>query len=226
METETSVREQLETILSRYADARAGEAFGEEHELWGVFKSLRQALSAHPAVRAHPTLRVAWSAGFGAWAKVPWVALLDTRETTNIREGVFCALLFRQDMSGVYLALSQGAAEASRQVGREIARTVLRARAADLRAVCDGLPERGFLLDDRIDLHADSGPVPDPSFVVAYKLYEAGSVPPDAILARDLEAALAAYGRCVEVKARTAAGSAAETVEAERWDRLHRKAGR
>lgn len=214
------LRERLETILARYGDARAGEPFGEEHPLWGAFKGLRQALSAHPAVRAVPTLRVSWSAGFGTWAKVPWVALLDTRETTNVREGVFCALLFRQDTSGVYLALCQGASEPRRQVGREIARTLLRSRAAGLRALCDPLPELGFALDDRMDLRADAAPIADPAVTVAYKLYEAGGVPPDPILSRDLEAALAAYRRCVEEKERAAeiAAAGAHAAEPERWD--------
>ncbi|HEX7242745.1 MAG TPA: DUF3578 domain-containing protein, partial [Longimicrobiaceae bacterium] len=169
-----------------------------------------------PAVRAHPGMRVAWSAGFGSWARVPWVALFDTRETTSVREGLFCALLFRQDMSGVYLALGQGTAEPRRQVGREIARTVLRARAAGLRTRCDGLCERGFLLDDAIDLRSDSGPVADPASVVAYRLYEAGSVPPDDVLAGDLEALLAAYRRGVEERERAGAEEAGEPQE---WDR-------
>jgi len=215
-----ALRERLETILAGYAGARAGEPFGEEHPLWGTFKTLRQALSSHPTVRAVPTLRVSWSAGFGTWAKVPWVALLDTRETTNVREGVFCALLFRQDTSGVYLAICQGAAEPRRQVGREIARTVLRARAGELRAFCDALPELGFHLDDRMDLRADAAPVADPAAVVAHKLYEAGSVPPDALLFRDLEAVLAVYRRCVEEKERAAALPAdAYAAEPERWER-------
>jgi hypothetical protein len=213
------LRELLEGILARYADARAGEPFGEEHPLWGAFKGLRQALSAHPAVRALPTLRVSWSAGFGTWAKVPWVALLDTRETTNVREGVFCALLFRQDTSAVYLALCQGASEPRRQVGREIARTLLRSRAAGLRSLCDDLPELGFALDDGMDLRADATPIADPSVTVAHKLYEAGGVPPDAILSRDLEAVLAAYRRCVEEKDRGDALPVDACAAApERWD--------
>ncbi|MEW5930005.1 MAG: DUF3578 domain-containing protein [Gemmatimonadota bacterium] len=214
------LRELLEGILARYADARAGEPFGEEHPLWGAFKGLRQALSAHPAVRALPTLRVSWSAGFGTWAKVPWVALLDTRETTNVREGVFCALLFRQDTTGVYLALCQGASEPRRQVGREIARTLLRGRAAGLRALCDALPELGFALDDGMDLRADAAPIADPSVTVAHKLYEAGAVPPDALLSRDLEALLAAYRRCVEERERAAEvpPAGAYAAEPERWD--------
>jgi hypothetical protein len=215
---EGSVREHLERILARYADARAGEPFGEEHELWGVFKSLRQALSALPAVLEHPGLRVSWSAGFGSWAKVPWVAFLDTRETTNIRAGLYCALLFRQDASGVYLVLNQGAEEPRRTVGREIARNVLRARAAELRALCGPLPERGFHLDGRIELRADGGPLADAaSSVVAYKLYEAGAVPPDASIEKDLEVLLSTYRRSLAERERLAP-SAAEEAGADAWE--------
>ena len=215
-----SVREQMERILVGYAEARAGEPFGEEHPLWGVFKSLRQLLSELPAVREHPSLRVSWSAGFGSWAKVPWVALLDTRETTNVREGLYCAFLFRQDTSGVYLVLNQGVAEPRRMVGREIARNVLRARAAELRTLCDALPERGFRLDDRLDLRADGGPLSDAAdSVVAHKLYEAGALPPDAILARDVEAVLAAYRRALAERERLAPVQVPESPGEEAWER-------
>jgi hypothetical protein len=41
---------------------------------------------------------VKWSVGQDDWARVPWIACLDDRETTT-QEGVY-AVDLRQDMSG------------------------------------------------------------------------------------------------------------------------------
>jgi hypothetical protein len=94
------IQEHLETILHRYARARVGEFFGKEHELWTVFEAAAGELSTQAAVARRPHLKVTWSAGQGGWAKVPWIALLDDRETTTTQRGVYCVYLFRQDMSG------------------------------------------------------------------------------------------------------------------------------
>ena len=76
----TSIRDSLELILAGYADARANEPFGREHELWIVFDELKQDFSERTPLRRRPTLRVRWSAGQGNWAKVPWIAFLDERD--------------------------------------------------------------------------------------------------------------------------------------------------
>lgn len=192
------IRDSLERILSGYERARAGEPFGREHEIWAAFRRLRQSLADRPVVGKRPTIEVSWSAGAGAWAKLPRVALLDTRETRTTRQGVYAAFLFRQDLSGVYLALNQGVTEPRRQLGRAVARSTLHQRAADLRAFCDALPARGFRLDDLLDLRGDSDLAGDyEAAVVAHKLYEAGEVPDDATLEQDLDALLRAYERYI-----------------------------
>ena len=88
----TSVRDSLQLIFAGYTDARATEVFGREHELWNVFEDLKEVFSNSSAVRRHPTFRVRWSADQGNWAKVPWIAFLDGRETKTTQRGVYCAL--------------------------------------------------------------------------------------------------------------------------------------
>jgi 5-methylcytosine-specific restriction enzyme MrcB-like protein len=112
-----SIRDGLETILARYASARVNDTFAG-HELWDIFKETQSALEATEAVRNRSeTLRVRPSMGQGQWGTIPWIALFDVRKTKTIQRGVYCAYLFREDMSGVYLALAQGVTEPKKQYG-------------------------------------------------------------------------------------------------------------
>jgi hypothetical protein len=144
----------LERILQNYANARASEQFGGGHPIAAAFKEAKSAFDNFTPVRNRPSLQVGWSAGRGNWSGVPWIALLDTRETTTTKRGVYCVYLFRQDMSGVYLTYNQGVSEPFAQFGKTRGRQFLRDRAAQLRRDASTLQASGFQLDDRIDLRA------------------------------------------------------------------------
>jgi hypothetical protein len=188
------IRDGLENVLSKYAIARANEKFGTLHELWSIFGGLRQALATSDAVKKRPKLKVTWSVGQANWAKVPWIAFLDERETNTTQRGVYCVFLFRQDMSGVYLTFNQGVTEPKQQYGPKKGKSVLRSRAEELRKHCNDLVQYGFALDDKVDLRADSGLGSDyEDSTVAYKLYETNKVPDDAVILNDLDAVLKSY---------------------------------
>ncbi len=53
-------------------------------------------------------MQVKASTGLGNWAAVPWIAFLDSRETNSTQSGVYPVLLFREDMTGVYMTIAQG----------------------------------------------------------------------------------------------------------------------
>ncbi len=113
--------------------------------------------------------------GEGTWARVPWISIFDVRETTTIRNGVYCVYLFRQDMSGVYLTFNQGVTMLGQEVGAKRARLVLRERAQKLGEHSQDLLGNDFVLDDQIDLRADTGLVAQyENSTIAYRLYEAG----------------------------------------------------
>lgn len=89
-----SISLQLQRVLDGHARARAEEPFGRQHELWEVFRSLREQLEDHPPVRSRASLAVNWSAGQGGWAKIPYVVLFDTRLTRTTQRGFsapFCS---------------------------------------------------------------------------------------------------------------------------------------
>jgi 5-methylcytosine-specific restriction enzyme B len=208
----------LEAVLARYAAGCGGEPFRRGEPLWEALRAVRDQLARLPAVAARPTLRVARPSGGTRPPRLPWVALLDERETRTPRQGVHAALLFRADGSGVSLALLQGAAEPRRQLGARVARATLRQRAADLRAVCRDLPARGFRLDDLLDLRTeDAGTARDyEAAVVAHRTWEADHLPGDEALAADLEALLAACDRIVRARRLRALRPAATALDAPR----------
>lgn len=186
----------IERVMQEYVAAREGAPFSGNHNAARVFRELAERLGNCDAVANRPTVKVIGSAGQGNWANVPWVAFLDSRETTSTQRGVYAVLLFRQDMSGAYVTFNQGVTEPKRQKGNAGGRSVLRERAATLRKTVSDLGAQGFKLDDHIDLRCESGLGVDyEASTVAYKLYEKGSVPVDEEILDDVEALLAAYDR-------------------------------
>lgn len=81
------IQEALDAILGRYTRARMYEAFGKQNRIWSEFERGATALRASHAVRQFPNVVVRWSAGQGRWATVPWIAALDSRETSRTSEG-------------------------------------------------------------------------------------------------------------------------------------------
>jgi 5-methylcytosine-specific restriction protein B len=188
------IAEALEEVLSQYCEARQSAAFSGDHPVFAVLQRLAQSLAASQPIRSNPHLKVKPSAGQGNWAKVPWVAIMDDRETTSTQKGIYCVYLFREDCSGVYLTLNQGVMEPQRLHRAAEGKRLLRARAAELRKGAVSLGGSGFQLDEDIDLRSTAGLGADyEASTVAYKLYEKGAVPDDEVLLKDLTQVVGAY---------------------------------
>src|SRR5215831_13840029 len=110
------IRDDIERFMAMYPDRRV-RPLATDQELWELITSLRNRLRRLPAVATRPTLRVDWSVGQGNWARVPWVAFIDTRITDTTQRGIYGVFLFREDMSGVYLTFNQGVTEPKRTHG-------------------------------------------------------------------------------------------------------------
>lgn len=194
-ESNTTIAQCLESILSNYTDARKQAPFGKEHALWKQFEELERVMEHHPVIQRHENIKVAWSVGQGNWARVPWVALLNRNETTTTQHGVYVVFLFREDMTGVYLTFNQGVTDLRNRHGTREARDILRRRAEQLqRLLPDG--STSFRTDGHIDLRTQSnlGKQYEAS-TIAYRLYEKGHIPSDAVLFADLEVLLETYER-------------------------------
>jgi hypothetical protein len=117
-----SLQDAFEEILEKYDRARQSDPFGRDHPLWKVFAGAQKLLSTSDCVAELDTIKVDFSVGQGNWAKVPWIALLDERETDSTQHGVYPVYLFRQDGSGVYLTIAQGVTEPRQELSRVHAR--------------------------------------------------------------------------------------------------------
>lgn len=209
------IQARLKFILEQYHEAREkDQVLDTQHRMWQTFATLGEALLAsEPIQRRQPHLRVRWSLGKGNWARVPWVALLDSRETTTTQHGIYVVWLFCEDMSGVYLTLNQGVTEFKGARRRE----QLRGRAHRLRGAtyARALTDAGFALDDSITLHTEASLGRDYEFgTIAHRFFATKQVPPDNELRRALEECLRAYDGYLRDSSRhiPEAGPGSETV--------------
>jgi 5-methylcytosine-specific restriction enzyme B len=192
------LQQALQTIMDLFPKARL-EPFQAKPELWAAFEHARAAMESLEDVGGNPHVRVKWPPGQGNWAKVPWIALLDDRVTNTTQRGVYVVLLFRQDMSAVYLTLNQGVTQPKADLGARAGRERLRARAREIRATSSELAGNGFMLDDEIDLRTESGLGADYEVsTIAYKLYPSGQVPHESAIEADVEALMDAYQAYVD----------------------------
>lgn len=191
------IQRALETIVGRYTRARAYEAFGKRNPLWAEFERVASALKGSDAALRFPHIVIRWSAGQGRWATVPWIAALDSRETSKTSEGVYVIYLFRADMSGVYLTLNQGTSWVMAGYGGR-GSAQLRDRAAQLRTRSGSLKAAGFDVSEGIDLKSDVPLIRGyQDSTVAYKFYARNQVPDDEVLLKDLVSVLGVYDRLV-----------------------------
>jgi hypothetical protein len=183
----------LENFLATYASTRSTIPFGRHRELKNSLNQLRSALEALPAVRARSRIRVSWSLGQGSYAVIPWIAIMDERETTSTQRGTYCVFLFPEDMSGVYLALNQGTTDTIQQNGRSEGRRILRQQAEAMRQIV-GPQLRSFSLVNDIDLRTEGDRGQDyEASTVAYRYYATDDIPGDAVVNDNLQELLTAY---------------------------------
>lgn len=190
-------------ILEQYLPARNTQQFAQ-NPIREQFTSVCHNLEDLAAVRLNPQLSVEWSAGKGNWAKVPWIAFLNHRETSTTQFGVYGVFLFCQDMTGVYLTLAQGVTRLIKDMGRTKAQETLRDRATSIAVACTPLLSRGFKTDANIDLKADAGLGADyQSSTIAYKFFPAETFQDESCIAsfnEDIESLLHVYRGFIENK--------------------------
>jgi 5-methylcytosine-specific restriction protein A len=140
------------------------------------------------------------SAGNGAWAKVPWIAIFNKLVTETVTSGFYCVYLFRVDCSGVYLSLNQGIADKRDEYGLGVSRDMVRKQARFFR---DTLGEEAIKdFSDPLDLKLDFIPkettarrlgLAYEAGNIASKFYHRNAIPDDAVLINDLKKLLEIY---------------------------------
>lgn len=192
------LRGMLGTILRTYQQARSEVSFGGENQVSEVFRQLREAVERIRTVAGNEHLKVVASYGKGNWATIPWLSILDRRETTTTQRGVYVVYLFSEAGDGVYLTLAQGVTELESLHRKEAVRK-LNDRADGVRALIPSLAGAGFDFSAGIDLRSKGSKARMyEASTIASKYYRVDELPSDESLIADLDAALRAYGTVVD----------------------------
>lgn len=187
--------EALDEIQNKYVKAKT-TPFGGSTPVGEAFRRAGQGLQG--LLESYPHLRVKASHGQGNWAEVPWIAILDSRLTSTTQRGVYCVLLFRADMSGVYMTFNQGVTELRKDLGWTEARNKLLETSELIRERFRSQLSTRFVLSNEIDLRcsqqsASSLGVQYEASTIAWKLYERGNLPSEAEFLEDLHCLLPVY---------------------------------
>ena len=161
------MQEQIERLLQLYPTARASTSFKGPHEVQREFQSLQADIENIAVIKSNPNLMVKYSYGKGNWAAVPWIAILDSRETTTTQDGTYIVLLFSEDGSACFCKLAQGVTAVKNSLGAKRATIELGKRAADVRSLFPEMENSRFETSGDARLGADKG---------VAKLYDASTI--------------------------------------------------
>ncbi len=187
-----TIQDDFRFILSNYLQAKNGLVLRSEVD--SVFKSIARKIQSLGAVKKRKTLIPNTGIGRTQMANIPWIALFDIRITKTAQKGVYIAYLFKADMSGIYLALTQGVNDGTKT------QEELQENADHLRAEMIELRDSGFTLDADMQL-MDKGPYGSAyeKVTIAYKFLDKQNIPSDFEIEQDLEALLNTYSRYVNL---------------------------
>lgn len=153
-------------------------------------------------------LKVVAGFGKGNWATIPWLSVLDERETDSTQRGIYIAYLFSETGGEVYLTIAQGVTELNSLARRDAVRT-LNDRAGELRGIISESGMVGFKFDSDINLRSshEKAKMYEAS-TIAYLRYGAEEIPDDERLIEDLAFAIKSYEILVESRLSNAVSTA------------------
>lgn len=192
-EESTVFAREMASFLDRFREVRE-TPFKTVPDLWSTMGQLKARLETLPSVQSRPELQIDWSLGKGVWASVPWIAVMDERETTSTQTGLYIVFLVSRDLSEIHLCLMQGTTELVNEHKQSGALPILRARSDQYRALIPDLAAAGFRLDDDVDLGAEGWRAQSyKAGCVAHLPFATDDLPSDEALEHVMEALVQAY---------------------------------
>lgn len=186
---------EMAAFLDRFREVRE-TPYKTVPDLWSTMGRLKARLETLSSVASRPHLKVDWSLGKCAWASVPWIAVMDERETTSTQAGLYVVFLVSRDLSVVHLCLMQGTTEVVNEHKQSGALPLLRERSDQYRALIPELTAEGYRLDGDMNLGADGWrALSDEASCVANLPLPSDALPSDQALDRALEPLLVGYER-------------------------------
>ena len=161
------MNELIQSILEQYPMARESSRFSGDNEVYQLFKQLKDEIANLDCVKDNSNLIVKFSCGQGNWAAIPWLAILDQRETTSTQRGTYIALLFGENGEGCHLKLAQGVTDLKAELGLAASIDQLKKQADEIRSL--------FSYDEYLDFDISGDPRLDQTNKTA-RLYEASTI--------------------------------------------------
>jgi len=184
--------DKLEKIFSKYNDVHTDQS--ARPDVSELFNSFKDIVVKQLEVRGTRDITSRWSYPKPSWAFIPWVAFLDKNDEQGISSGIYCCVLFRSDMKGLYLTLIQGVNKYKDDSKQNRIRN-LQQNKENIRKKLNYLNNFGFSLDDNIDLKAPPGSSGEDydKAVVLYKYFSRGGLPDSSILLSNIQMIIDAY---------------------------------
>lgn len=184
-----NINDSLELILNNYKLAKNGNKKSQKN----VLNILNGTLPDYLSKKTDKLYKI-YSSGNDKWHYCPYVALMDERVTETPTKGFYINYMFREDMSGVYLALRQGVTKIKNEYGIE-SLEILKSRANKYNEKIKKSTELINEFSDSIDLKKK-----DAEFATFYeagnicsKLYLKDNLPSEEEMESDLEKILELY---------------------------------
>jgi 5-methylcytosine-specific restriction enzyme A len=136
--------------------------------------------------------KVEGSVGRGVWTDTPWVSIFKKSITESAQKGFYIVYLFRGDMSGVYLSLSQGTTYIEKRYKGQKPREKMLEVASKIRESLNY--DNSLFPADDIELVANTSNAKN--YMAAHicgKYYPLNNLPEDEELVRDLEVMVGLY---------------------------------
>lgn len=189
--SQSSLGDLLEQAVSDYPIEQVGERLSE-HPVRDI---IEEELPAEiNEILKNEQLTIKSSVGKGRWTAIPWIAILDTRETESIQEGIYVVYLLEPQEGRVRLTLNQGVTNLKTERGTATAREILESTAAEIRekAQPDGFMEGPVEFPHASSRNELYGPG-----TIYYTEYHTGAMPPSGEIASDLHTVVDAYQQVV-----------------------------
>lgn len=192
------MKSSLTSIMSKYLEI-SSTPFKKNDELTGYFNEFANKYEIAGLKKKYPDIELKWSTGQGNWAKIPWIAFLDRRETTTTRKGVYPVILFQENMEGCYFTLNQGITEPIQMYGNQLGVQKLIENANEIRTKISELSDIGFFLNSDIDLKSTVQTAKYYEIAtIAQKYYKRTNIPGDHQLLIDIDGLLEAHEKIRE----------------------------
>jgi len=206
----TDLADLLEEAVSDYPTEEIGEGISTHPVRDIIEEDLPETISN---ILNDDRLIVKSSAGKGRWTTIPWIAVLDSRETDRIQEGVYVVYLLEPQEGRLRLTLIQGVTEMKNEQGTATARQELETTAEEIR---DMVNPSGFLEGPVEFPHASSRNELYGPGTICYKEYSIGTMPTDEKVVNDLQTLVDAYQQYVTTEAEIVSGGYWEMVMTKR----------